>query len=187
MSSLLSAGGWVLTAILALSFVAWILIGWEWLRTKPSAHDAKRGRSDWPELDPLVALAERGPRERVDRREFRTIALPLLDSLAVRAEAPLNTIAVIGTSLPLLGLLGTVLGMTTTFSAVAERRELVVEAIAGGTGQALITTQAGLIFALPILVAHGYLTARTRRATAAAELLVRRLESHLSVDDAERS
>lgn len=182
MSSLLSAGGWVLTTILALSFVAWILIGWEWLRTKPSARDSERGRSH--ELDPVIALAERGPGTRIDRREFRAVALPLLDSLTVRAEAPLNTIAVIGTSLPLLGLLGTVLGMTTTFAAVAERRELVVEAIAGGTGQALITTQAGLIFALPILVAHGYLTARTRRATAAAELLVRRLESRLAPDDA---
>lgn len=50
---------------------------------------------------------------------------------------------------PLLGLLGTVLGMIETFDAVALRSGETAEMVAGGISQALITTQVGLVAALP--------------------------------------
>ena len=50
---------------------------------------------------------------------------------------------------PLLGLLGTVLGMIETFDAVAMRSGQTAEMVAGGISQALITTQVGLVAALP--------------------------------------
>ena len=50
---------------------------------------------------------------------------------------------------PLLGLLGTVLGMIDTFDAVALRSRDASGLVAGGISQALITTQAGLMAALP--------------------------------------
>lgn len=50
---------------------------------------------------------------------------------------------------PLLGLLGTVLGMIETFSAVSIRSGGGAAMVAGGISQALITTQAGLVAALP--------------------------------------
>jgi biopolymer transport protein ExbB len=50
---------------------------------------------------------------------------------------------------PLLGLLGTVMGMVGTFDAVAHRSHEATQMVAGGISQALITTQAGLVTALP--------------------------------------
>jgi len=50
---------------------------------------------------------------------------------------------------PLLGLLGTVLGMIGTFDAIAERSSQTTELMASGVSQAMITTQFGLIVAIP--------------------------------------
>lgn len=53
---------------------------------------------------------------------------------------------------PLLGLLGTVLGMLTTFKAIAMGGGKTVDMIAGGISEALITTEVGLLVALPGMV-----------------------------------
>ncbi len=50
---------------------------------------------------------------------------------------------------PLLGLLGTVLGMIDTFTAVAERSHDTASMVSAGISKALITTQIGLVAALP--------------------------------------
>jgi len=74
-----------------------------------------------------------------------------------RGLRPLATIAQIA---PLLGLLGTVTGMIKAF-AVIENSGLGNSAeLAGGIGQALITTAAGLIVAIPALIGHNYLASR---------------------------
>jgi biopolymer transport protein ExbB len=52
-------------------------------------------------------------------------------------------------SAPLLGLLGTVLGMIATFEGVAASSSETANLVAGGISQALITTQVGLVAALP--------------------------------------
>ncbi len=70
---------------------------------------------------------------------------------------PLSTIAQIG---PLLGLLGTVTGMIIAFGELARLNIGNPEALAGGIGQALVTTAAGLILAIPALIGHNYLSSR---------------------------
>lgn len=50
---------------------------------------------------------------------------------------------------PLLGLLGTVFGMIGTFEAIAERSSETAELMASGVSQAMITTQLGLLVAIP--------------------------------------
>jgi biopolymer transport protein ExbB len=64
-------------------------------------------------------------------------------------------------SAPLLGLLGTVLGMLTTFKAIAVGGGKTVDMIAGGISEALITTEVGLLVALPGMVMV-YLVKRKR-------------------------
>jgi biopolymer transport protein ExbB len=61
---------------------------------------------------------------------------------------------------PLLGLLGTVLGMIDIFTVVASAGGEITEALASGISQALITTATGLIIAIPILFVHSFLEAR---------------------------
>ena len=72
----------------------------------------------------------------------------------------LSTISVIGTMMPILGLLGTVSGMISTFDVITVKGTGDPKALAGGISEALITTQTGLIFALPILLLHNFLQNR---------------------------
>jgi biopolymer transport protein ExbB len=59
---------------------------------------------------------------------------------------------VLVTTAPLMGLLGTVMGMLTTFSGLAVSSGSTVDQIAAGISEALITTQTGLIIAIPAYV-----------------------------------
>jgi biopolymer transport protein ExbB len=69
----------------------------------------------------------------------------------------LGTIAAVS---PLLGLLGTVVGMIRTFRAITVAGVGDPTAMAGGIAEALITTAAGLIIAVPALMAYRYLRGR---------------------------
>ncbi len=70
---------------------------------------------------------------------------------------PLETIAMIS---PLMGLLGTVLGMVKIFNAMAEGGIGNTEALSTGISEALVTTIFGLSIAIPALVAYHYFTRR---------------------------
>ena len=61
---------------------------------------------------------------------------------------------------PLLGLLGTVMGMINIFKAVATGGSGINETLAIGISQALITTATGLIIAIPALFTHAFLESR---------------------------
>ena len=64
----------------------------------------------------------------------------------------------LGSVTPLMGLLGTVIGMIKVFSRVAAAGEMSdISILAGGIWEALLTTAAGLAVAIPILFAHNYL------------------------------
>jgi biopolymer transport protein TolQ len=72
----------------------------------------------------------------------------------------LNWLAIIATVSPLLGLLGTVLGVMNSFIGVAETGSANISAVAPGVAEALITTVAGLIVAIPAAMAYNYFAAR---------------------------
>jgi biopolymer transport protein ExbB len=75
-------------------------------------------------------------------------------------ERYLNTLGTIAAISPLLGLLGTVTGMIRTFKAITLAGVGNPTAMAGGISEALITTAAGLLVAIPALVAYRYLRGR---------------------------
>ncbi|HEX6070763.1 MAG TPA: MotA/TolQ/ExbB proton channel family protein [Longimicrobiaceae bacterium] len=72
----------------------------------------------------------------------------------------LNWLAIIATVSPLLGLLGTVLGVMNSFIGVAETGSANISAVAPGVAEALITTVAGLIVAIPAAMAYNYFASR---------------------------
>ncbi|MGH7856898.1 MAG: MotA/TolQ/ExbB proton channel family protein [Candidatus Binatia bacterium] len=82
---------------------------------------------------------------------------------ALRLSRGLTTLRIVGTAAPLLGLLGTVLGLYEAFEVVASRGLGDPAAFADGIALALTTTIAGLLVALPALAAHQYLTAAIER------------------------
>ena len=77
-----------------------------------------------------------------------------------RLERFLSTIGVLASISPLLGLLGTVTGMIDTFQAITLYGTGDPRMMSTGISEALITTQAGLAVALPLLLAHHFLKRR---------------------------
>ena len=84
------------------------------------------------------------------------------------------------TLLPLLGLLGTVLGMLLTFDVIAQHGTSNPSLLASGIRQALLTTQAGLFSALLLLFFHHALLSRLRTIVNESDLIFHKLQ--LSID-----
>jgi biopolymer transport protein ExbB len=79
-------------------------------------------------------------------------------------EAPLKIIEVIAALAPLLGLLGTVLGMMEAFGTMAAAEgQASASQLSGGIYQALTTTAAGLIVAIPFAALAAWIEFRLRR------------------------
>lgn len=77
-----------------------------------------------------------------------------------RLEKNINMLGTIGAIAPLLGLLGTVLGIISSFLAITDGAMQDPTLLAAGVSQALITTAAGMIVAIPALVAYRYFQRR---------------------------
>ena len=75
-------------------------------------------------------------------------------------EKNINMLGTIGAIAPLLGLLGTVLGIISSFLAITDGAMQDPTMLAAGVSQALITTAAGMIVAIPALVAYRYFQRR---------------------------
>ncbi len=69
-------------------------------------------------------------------------------------ERRLGTLVLVSSISPLLGMCGTVTGMINSFSVMAQAAGLDAGAVAGGISEALITTAAGLLIAIPGVVAY---------------------------------
>jgi biopolymer transport protein ExbB len=76
--------------------------------------------------------------------------------VAHKLERFLNTLGTIATITPLLGLLGTVVGMIKVFAAIVSHGVGDPAVLAGGISVALITTAAGLSVAIPCVIFHRY-------------------------------
>lgn len=86
------------------------------------------------------------------------------DELAVG----LTWLAVIGTISPLLGLLGTVIGVMNAFLGIVATGSTNIGAVAPGVAEALVTTVVGLAVAIPAVIGYNYFVARLN--SVAAEL-----------------
>lgn len=75
----------------------------------------------------------------------------------VRGIRPLATVAQIA---PLMGLLGTVIGMIVAFAEISQQGTGDPSVLADGIGQALVTTAAGMIVAIPTLIGQNVLSSR---------------------------
>ena len=87
-------------------------------------------------------------------QEAAVVELPAL-------ERRLGSLAAIAQVAPLVGLLGTVLGMGTTFFAF-EKDYMAASALSHGMWQALLCTAGGLMLAIPTHLAHHFLVGRVR-------------------------
>ncbi|HIN19184.1 MAG TPA: MotA/TolQ/ExbB proton channel family protein [Gammaproteobacteria bacterium] len=84
-------------------------------------------------------------------------------------ERYLNALGTIAATTPLLGLLGTVIGMIKVFSAITAVGVGDPQVLAGGISEALITTAAGLSVGIPSLMFHRYFLGKVNELTIAME------------------
>ncbi len=196
MLELVIAGGWVMVAILACSVIALAIVGerlWALARRRvlPPHLVAQAWRwatSDQLDQAHLRTLRESSPLGRVlaaalvNRHHPREIMKEAVEDtgrhVAHELERYLNTLGTIAGISPLLGLLGTVLGMIKVFTTITTQGVGNPAALAGGISQALITTAAGLVVAIPSLMFYRYLRGRVD------ELVVRMEEEALKLVEA---
>lgn len=178
MLELIKAGGWIMLPIIALAVVALAIIlerFWS-LRRKEvlppglgeEVRDWAKGRAlDPKHVDilrnnsPLGELLAAGLDVRHRPREIIKERIEDVGRhVAHRLERFLNALGTIAAVAPLLGLLGTVLGMIEMFLDILVTGVGDANQLAGGIGQALITTAAGLVVAIPALILHRTLRGR---------------------------
>lgn len=178
MLELIKAGGWVMLPIIVLAVIALAIIVerfWslrrievlppglgdevrEWARGRqldPKHIDLLRQNSPLGELLAAALDVRHRPREIIKER-IEDIGRHVLHQL----ERFLNTLGTIAAVTPLLGLLGTVFGMIMMFMDILSAGVGDANKLAGGIGQALISTAAGLCVAIPALMFHRYLRGR---------------------------
>ena len=82
-----------------------------------------------------------------------------------KLERHINLLGTIGFVMPLIGFLGTVLGMMRAFQVAANAEALSAERISEAVNMALITTASALVGAIPCYIAYNYLVARVNSIT----------------------
>ena len=110
-----------------------------------------------------------------DRAEAEDAIEEVLARENPKFERHIGTISTLGGAAPLLGLLGTVLGMIQLFDVITRYGTSDPKLLAGGIAVALVTTQMGLMVAIPVMLVHNalanradLLSARTEEAAIAA-------------------
>jgi biopolymer transport protein ExbB len=101
----------------------------------------------------------------------------LTSRVGTRMNGSVKAILVLAGVAPLLGLLGTVSGMITTFEVIASFGTGNARAMASGISEALITTQTGLVVAVPGLIIGNLLQRRVEGLKNRMDLFARALEN----------
>jgi biopolymer transport protein TolQ len=86
-----------------------------------------------------------------------------VDTELSSAEGRLNFLATTGSTSPFIGLLGTVVGIMTSFSQIASTGSASLAVVAPGISEALFSTAVGLFAAIPAVVAYNFYISRTRK------------------------
>ncbi len=102
----------------------------------------------------LTALKNR----RLERTVFEDAVNEAIIAELPRLERFLSALRVVAAVAPLLGLLGTVTGMISTFDVITVHGTGDPKLLSGGISEALVTTEVGLIVAIPVLLIHAVLS-----------------------------
>lgn len=130
--------------------------------------EAAARRMGYPYADMLSAMLES---RNSPISQLEEIAYEHMLSVGGRLHWGLSVLSVSATVAPLFGLLGTVTGIIKTFADLSAQGLGNARLLGAGIGEALITTEYGLIVAIPAFVAHAFLTRRARAVLADMEKL----------------
>ncbi|MEM7251465.1 MAG: MotA/TolQ/ExbB proton channel family protein [Pseudomonadota bacterium] len=178
MLELVKAGGWLMVPIVLCSIVATAIIAerfwslrrktivpnrlvlevWKWVRS--GSLDEERV-SELREGSPLGRILAAGLLHRnADRDAMKESIQDEGRHVVYELERYLNSLGTIASITPLLGLLGTVIGMIKVFSVITTEGVGDPSVLAHGISEALVTTAAGISVAIPTLMFYRYFRRR---------------------------
>ncbi len=174
MLELVKSGGWLMVPILLCSVVAMAIIAerfwtlqrkritpgnlvvqvWQWAKSGNLNDDRIRALRKSSPLGRILAagLVNRDTSRAMMKESIEDVGRHVVHDL----DRYLNTLGTIASITPLLGLLGTVIGMIKVFAVITTQGVGNPGILAGGISEALITTAAGLTVAIPTLMFHRY-------------------------------
>lgn len=181
MLELFKAGGWLMLPLFACSVIAigiiaerfWSLQNkriappelitqiWQWLQyDQVDKNRINALQQDSPLGQVLAAgLINRDTTREITKEGIEDVGRHVTLSL----ERNLNTLGTIAAITPLLGLLGTVIGMIKVFAVITTEGVGNPETLAGGISEALITTATGLVVAIPSLIFYRFFRGKISR------------------------
>lgn len=167
---LMIQGGIVMLPLVLISLLMWLLILYKGLYFFLARRQEKSIDRCWDELDHGLFIGADWQQAILHQFNWlqqagalnRDSLLELQRKQEVQADRFVQTIMTLAGSAPLLGLLGTVGGMITTFDVISVFGTGNARAMAAGISEALITTQAGLVVAVPGLVLGAFLHRRAQ-------------------------
>ncbi|MBL6690708.1 MAG: MotA/TolQ/ExbB proton channel family protein [Pseudomonadales bacterium] len=169
MFELVQAGGWLMIPILLCSVIAaaisverfWTLRAdqvaprnllaqvWTWIKNNEMDNKRLRELKNGSPLGQILAAGITSHRK--GRNAMKESIEEVANHVVHELERYLNTLGTVAAITPLLGLLGTVIGMIKVFTAIRLEGTGNAAVLAGGISEALITTAAGLTVAIPSL------------------------------------
>lgn len=174
MLELFKAGGWLMLPLLACSIIAIAIIAerfwslqqhriappelitqiWQWLQFQQVDQYRINSLQKTSPLGQILAagLINRNCPRDVTKESIEDTGRHVTQTL----ERNLNTLGTIAAISPLLGLLGTVIGMIKVFTVITLEGVGTPTTLAGGISEALITTAAGLVVAIPSVIFYRY-------------------------------
>lgn len=186
-ADIMSRGGIVMWPLLGLSILTVALSierAYFWWSSN------RRGRGDWVQrLNTALRTGSRSEAEKLlrgDQSCYASVAARLLDggasdavaTEAVEAQRPsidrfMTTLSTIITAAPMLGILGTVLGIIQSFKVLSAEAAITdTRLVSAGIAEALITTAAGLVVALVALFPYMWFRSRADRAIGRFETII---------------
>ena len=175
MLELVKAGGWLMVPILLCSVIAMAIVAerfwtlqrkritpgnlvvqvWQWAKSGNLNDDRIRALRKSSPLGRILAagLVNRDTSRAMMKESIEDVGRHVVHDL----DRYLNTLGTIASITPLLGLLGTVIGMIKVFAVITTQGVGNPGVLAGGISEALITTAAGLTVEIPTLMFHRYL------------------------------
>jgi biopolymer transport protein ExbB len=194
----------VAIALLAMSVSSWVVILWKgWLLNRASGDVARSTAAFWQSASVEDAL------EKVGAFDREGLVLPLVAATTIQAPGTLASagdrsqqltrllrdalhavlykvqfgqvlLATVGSTAPFVGLLGTVWGIYHALIGIASAGQITIDKVSGPVGEALIMTAAGLVVAIPAVLAYNILGRRIGRIEADLEGFARDLRELLS-------
>ena len=174
MLELVKAGGWLMVPILLCSVIAMAIVAerfwtlqrkritpsnlvvqvWQWAKSGSLDDVRIRALRKSSPLGRILAagLVNRDTSRGMMKESIEDVGRHVVHDL----DRYLNTLGTIASITPLLGLLGTVIGMIKVFAVITTQGVGDPGILAGGISEALITTAAGLTVAIPTLMFHRY-------------------------------